>query len=140
LHAVKLYTAENDLDGALVLVGCSHNPAAAALTVDGVRLERFPVECAGSVHLTSVRAFLKRGALGVVIMSCSPRDCQYRHGPRWLSARLDESRHPGLPQDADRERVLMLQHPEGELDEARDELARFAARMRSFSLVNLAVS
>ncbi len=132
LQIVKRYAAVRDLSDALIWVGCNHNPAAAGMELEGIRVERFPIECAGSLHLTSVRAFLKRGALGVVIASCTPRDCQFRHGPRWVRARLDEARHPGLPQGADRERVLLLSHSEGELDEARVALKDFVARVAPF--------
>lgn len=140
LQVVKRYAAERDLEGALVMVGCTHNPAARALELSGVRLERFPVECAGSLHLTSVRAFLKRGAAGVVLHSCTPREAPFRDGPHWLRARLDEGRPVGLPKDADRERVLLLGHTEGELDDAYAELASFAAAVGASSGASSAVS
>ncbi|MBI4517533.1 MAG: hydrogenase iron-sulfur subunit [Deltaproteobacteria bacterium] len=85
------------------------------------------VPCAGWVHPLMAERALRRGAKGVLIVSCAG-SCRYREGTQWTALRLANRRKPGFrSQNFDRRRVRLLQ-----LDFTQTAmLAREAAAFRS---------
>ena len=60
----------------------------------GYRLLRVP--CAGWVHPLMVERALRRGAAGVLIVTCGPGECLYREGAVWTEQRMTGQREPTL--------------------------------------------
>ncbi len=60
----------------------------------GYRLLHVP--CAGWVHPLMIERAIRRGAAGVLIVSCGPGECHYREGALWTQQRLDGEREPAL--------------------------------------------
>jgi coenzyme F420-reducing hydrogenase delta subunit/Pyruvate/2-oxoacid:ferredoxin oxidoreductase delta subunit len=54
------------------------------------------VPCAGWVHSLSVERALRRGARGVLVVTCPPDACRHREGARWTCQRLSGGRKPAL--------------------------------------------
>ncbi len=48
---------------------------------------------------------IRRGVGGVFVLSCPPRNCYFREGPKWLAARLEHGRDAALHPRVDRRRV-----------------------------------
>ena len=67
--------------------------------------EVVPVACAGSLHTSVIETCLRRGAPGVMVLSCPVRDCRFREGPKWLGQRLFHGREAELHERVDRARV-----------------------------------
>jgi hypothetical protein len=44
----------------------------------------------------------------VLVLSCPPRDCRNREGPRWLQARIYEGREAELQARVDRRRIAVV--------------------------------
>lgn len=92
----------------VVAICCAQAPAGhvAALRERGAHIH--PVPCVGNLHSSVVELFLRRGAPGVVVAGCPPRDCVGREGPKWLRARLFEDREAELQPRVDRRRVGII--------------------------------
>jgi coenzyme F420-reducing hydrogenase delta subunit len=72
-----------------------------------------------------VEYLLRAGAGGVLIVSCPPRDCWNREGPKWLEARLFHEREAELRERVDRRRVRLVYAGLGERGLLRTALATF---------------
>jgi ferredoxin len=85
------------------------------------------VPCAGWIHPLLVERALRRGALGVAVVSCGPGECRYREGATWERQRLEGEREPILRDDrVSPEQLLLL-----ELDRTRSgEMVRRARAYR----------
>lgn len=99
-------------DGAIparapVVVCCSRSAErwGHALAARGATLH--PVSCAGSVHTSVIEFLVRGGASGVLVLSCPPRDCWNREGPKWLSERIHDGREAELKPRVDRRRVAV---------------------------------
>lgn len=89
----------------VVLVACRNGAAShpEALALAGVDL--YPTGCSGSVHTSVIELLVRRGIGGVFVLSCPPRNCYFREGPKWLEARLEHGRDAPLHPRVDRRRV-----------------------------------
>jgi ferredoxin len=89
----------------IVAVCCQHAPAshAAALRARGAHVHL--VSCVGNLHTSVVERFIRRGAPGVFIGGCAPRDCVSREGPKWLHERVFNDREAELQPRVDRRRI-----------------------------------
>jgi coenzyme F420-reducing hydrogenase delta subunit len=87
----------------------------------------YPVSCGGNLHTSVVEYLLRAGAGGVLIVSCTPRDCWHREGPKWLEARLFHEREAELRDRVDRSRVRLVYAAAGERALVRSALAAFRA-------------
>jgi len=109
----------------LALVACANGLGAEPelLTAPG----RVPLRtgCSGSLHTSVVELLLRRGFAGVFVLTCAPRNCSFREGPKWLSARVFEGREAELSERVDRRRVAVAGFARGELAAARRALAKF---------------
>lgn len=92
----------------------------------GYRLLRVP--CAGWVHPLMVERALRRGAAGVLIVTCGPGECLYREGALWTEQRMAGEREPSLRSEkVAPDKVVMLG-----LDRTRKtELIERAAALRA---------
>lgn len=91
--------------GALVVVCCGRSAQGwgPALAARGAVLHQ--VNCAGSVHTSVIEFLVRGGARGVLVLSCPPRDCWNREGPRWATERIYHEREAELKPRVDRNRV-----------------------------------
>jgi coenzyme F420-reducing hydrogenase delta subunit len=70
---------------------------------------------------------IRDGAPGVLVVSCPPRDCWGREGPRWLGQRLYHDREAELKARVDRRRVRVAYASASERLEALAALRAFQA-------------
>jgi coenzyme F420-reducing hydrogenase delta subunit/ferredoxin len=113
----------------VVLIACEHGAGGitGASTYDGSLV--YPVSCGGNLHTSVVEFLLRSGAGGVLIVSCPPRDCRHREGPKWLEARLFHQREAELRDRVDRRRVRLVHASAGEPEAVRAALAAFRAEV-----------
>lgn len=127
LVAIKGLLQERPTDGAVMVFACAQS-ARRLRALAGTDLTVVELECAGNLHMDALATALKRGAAGVVVWSCPPRNCQFREGPKWLAARTDDKREAELPESVDRARVLLLEHGPGEVADALVAIETFRRR------------
>jgi coenzyme F420-reducing hydrogenase delta subunit len=113
----------------VVVIACDRGAGGVAsgggLALPGVHV--WPVSCAGNLHTSVIEFLVRAGAGGVVIVSCPPRDCSNREGPKWLEQRLYHEREAELQERVDRRRVLLVHAGRGE----RGAVISAIARLRS---------
>ena len=92
---------------AIVAVCCEQAPAShvAALRARGAHVHT--VSCVGNLHTSVIELFVRRGAPGVIVCGCPPRDCISREGPKWLHERVFNDREAELQPRVDRRRVRL---------------------------------
>lgn len=95
----------------------------------GVRL--FPTPCSGSLHTSVIELMLRRGALGVMVLSCPERDCTNREGPKWLEQRVYHDREAELMARVDRRRVRLTQASRAEAVGAVSAACDFLEELRA---------
>ena len=95
------------------------------LLPDGVSLEE--VHCGGAVHTALVERLLRESAAGVMVVTCPPRNCSFREGPKWAQARLFEGREADLSPRVDRRRVRLVGLAAGDTVGLLREIATFRA-------------
>jgi ferredoxin len=109
LSAVRrVLGSSGDFAGRVLVVACDHGAGMLAplLERDGVTL--FPVPCVGNLHTSVIEFAIRSGASGVLVLSCPPRDCRNREGPRWLGERVHHDREAELQPRVDRRRVAIV--------------------------------
>jgi coenzyme F420-reducing hydrogenase delta subunit len=87
----------------------------------------YPVSCGGNLHTSVIEYLLRAGAGGVLVVSCPPRDCCNREGPKWLEQRLYHEREAELHDRVDRRRVRLVYAAEAERWAVRAALQAFRA-------------
>jgi ferredoxin len=92
----------------VVLVACEHGAGGVPLSGELASVPVYPVSCGGNVHTSVIEYLLRAGAGGVLIVSCAPRDCWNREGPKWLEQRLFHEREAELRERVDRRRVRLV--------------------------------
>jgi coenzyme F420-reducing hydrogenase delta subunit/ferredoxin len=113
LADVRAFIATQALGSSdVVIVGCTWSAAAETAAETGARL--FPVNCAGTVHSSTVEHLLKGGAGGVLVVGCPEHDGRTREGVTWTQQRLFEGRKADLKARVDRARVRLVQANVGE--------------------------
>lgn len=115
----------------VVVVACERGAGGitAHRDVEGALI--YPISCGGNLHTSVVEYLLRSGAGGVLIVSCTPRDCWHREGPKWLEARLFQEREAELRDRVDRRRVRLVYAAAGERAVVRAALAAFRADVAS---------
>jgi Pyruvate/2-oxoacid:ferredoxin oxidoreductase delta subunit/coenzyme F420-reducing hydrogenase delta subunit len=94
---------------------------------DGVALEG--VNCGGAVHAAVIERLLRDSAAGVLLVTCPPRNCSFREGPKWAQARLFEGREADLSPRVDRRRVRLVGLAGGDTRGLMREIAAFRASL-----------
>jgi coenzyme F420-reducing hydrogenase delta subunit/NAD-dependent dihydropyrimidine dehydrogenase PreA subunit len=98
----------------VVIVGCTRSAGAAHGQPRCEGAPVLPVSCAGSLHTSVIEYLLRAGAGGVLVVSCPPRDCWNREGPKWLEQRVYHDREAELQERVDRRRVRLIYVSQGE--------------------------
>jgi coenzyme F420-reducing hydrogenase delta subunit len=111
----------------VVVIGCEHGAGAFAPAMAAAGATFRPVRCAGNLHSSVIEMVLRGGAAGVLVLSCPPRDCWNREGPRWLSERLYHGREAELQERVDRARVRVAYANASERASAVAALREFMA-------------
>ncbi len=97
----------------------------------GIRL--IPTACSGSLHTSVIELVLRRGGLGVMVISCPARDCTNREGPKWLEQRVYHDREAELMARVDRRRVRLEQASRVEAKTAVGSAQRFLVELRALA-------
>ena len=118
---------ENIRSGRHVVICCERGAQqwSRAIAAEGAAV--YPVDCAGSLHTSVVEMLVRGGASGVLVVSCPPRDCWNREGPRWLVERMFNEREAELQARVDRGRVRVVHASASQTSEAIDALRQFVA-------------
>ncbi len=103
-----LVAAQAGLPGRVVAIACTHGAHTYAAALAAAGAVPYEVDCAGHLHSSVVEVLLRAGAGGVLVLSCPPRDCWNREGPRWLDERLYHGREAELQARVDRARVRVV--------------------------------
>jgi len=128
LAQVKAFVSENrPAAGDVVVVGCTYG--AAGKGVSGAAV--FPASCVGNLHTSVIEYLVRAGAGGVLVVTCPPRDCRGREGVKWFGERLNNGREAELQERVDRRRIAVACAGAGEARVLRDEVRRFASRVRA---------
>lgn len=90
----------------VVVVGCGNAVAPGDEVVDGS--PSFRISCAGNLHTSTIEYLVRSGVAGVLVVSCPPRDCWSREGPKWLEQRVYFEREAELKARVDRARVRLV--------------------------------
>ena len=126
LAAARDYLDRHRPTGREVVILACRNGAGARperLSVPGVDL--YPTGCSGSVHTAVIELLIRRGVGGVFVLSCPPRNCYFREGPKWLQARVHQGRDAALHARVDRRRVALASFSATEHATIRAALAAF---------------
>jgi coenzyme F420-reducing hydrogenase delta subunit len=118
---------------AVLACGNGHTAGYGALAKPGRVL--YPTGCSGAVHSSVVELLIRRGFAGVAVLSCPPRNCFYREGPKWVAERLFHGREAELHERVDRRRVLHAAFSVAEPDRIERELVAFEARLAGIHVV-----
>jgi Pyruvate/2-oxoacid:ferredoxin oxidoreductase delta subunit/coenzyme F420-reducing hydrogenase delta subunit len=110
----------------IVAIACGHGAGADPAALERAGALPYVVSCAGNLHSSVIEVMLRGGAGGVLILSCPPRDCWNREGPKWLHERVYAGREAELQDRVDRQRVRIAPV------NAAERAAAFAA-VRSFA-------
>jgi ferredoxin len=117
-------------EGARVLVlACEQGAVALGPSLEAAGAECRAVPCAGNLHTSVIELAIRAGAPGVLVLSCPPRDCAGREGPRWLHERLYHDREAELQPRVDRRRVRLAYAGAAERAEALAALVPFQASL-----------
>ena len=122
----------HDDSSPIVAVCCEQASAShvAALRARGAHVHA--VSCVGNLHTSVIELFVRRGAAGVIVCGCPPRDCLSREGPKWLHERVFNDREAELQPRVDRRRVRLATLAPGNQHAslaAFDEFARALAAL-----------
>ncbi len=129
LAAARAAIPQDDLPGRTVVLACTQGAwrHRAALEQQGAVVRQ--VACAGNLHSSVVEILIRGGARGVLVLSCPPRDCEGREGPKWLVERLYHDREAELKARVDRRRVAVGYARSGDPRSAVDALQGFSRQL-----------
>jgi len=115
--------------GEIVVIGCQ-NAAGRWPATAWAGAVPYPVTCAGNLHSSVIEVLLRGGCDGVLVVTCPPRDCWHREGPRWLTERVYHGREAELQERVDRARVRVVHIGAGEVHRGRDVVTEFVEEIR----------
>jgi ferredoxin len=122
LEGIRAFLEEPERwPGELIAIACEHGAGALAAVLRREGAVVYPVSCAGNLHTSVIELLVRGGAGGVLVLSCHPRDCRNREGPRWLLGRIYHGREAELQARVDRRRIAVASAG------AREEAAAVAA-------------
>ena len=119
----------------VVVLACDRGAASLAPAIAAAGAVCRPVACAGNLHTSAIEHLVRGGAAGVLVLSCPPRDCWGREGPRWLHERLYHDREAELQARVDRRRVQVAYVSAAEATEAIAALRAFQADLAALTTV-----
>jgi Pyruvate/2-oxoacid:ferredoxin oxidoreductase delta subunit/coenzyme F420-reducing hydrogenase delta subunit len=128
LDELREFLAEPTRDpGRVLVLACDRGAAVLAPALAAAGAECRAVTCVGNLHTSVIEHAVRSGAPGVLILSCPPRDCWSREGPRWLEERMYHDREAELQARVDRARVRVAYVNAAEQAEAIAALRGFQA-------------
>lgn len=128
LALVRNFIADEAIaSGKTVAVCCNRGANSWKSRIEAEGAVLYNVDCAGNLHSSVVELLVRAGAAGVLVLSCPPRDCWNREGPKWLYERIYNDREAELQARVDRNRVRVASASAGEVDEAIEALRAFMA-------------
>jgi ferredoxin len=138
LEAVRGFLADRLPTGSdVVVLACEHGAGGVGLLGEVAGAPVYPLSCGGNVHTSVIEYFLRAGAGGVLVVSCVPRDCWNREGPKWLEQRLFHEREAELRDRVDRRRVRLAFAGEAERREVEAALRVFRADLRTLETARM---
>jgi coenzyme F420-reducing hydrogenase delta subunit/Pyruvate/2-oxoacid:ferredoxin oxidoreductase delta subunit len=123
-----------DKKGRIVSILCENAPRAHAAALSAAGSVIHEVSCTGNLHTSTIELAIRGGASGVIVLSCPPRDCRGREGPKWLEQRVYHDREAELQLRVDRRRVRLATAAAGDLAGTLDAYKAFADDVRSLGL------
>ena len=115
--------------GDVVVLACRWGTGESRLWENQPGLYLYPTGCSGSLHTSILESLLRKGASGVMVISCPERDCSHREGPKWLRLRVYEDREAELQARVDRHRVRLLACAGVEVGQAIEAAQQFRQQM-----------
>jgi len=136
LSAARAFVAAQRPDGrGVVVIACDRG--AGEITgpgaVETARSPVYAVTCVGNLHTSVVEYLVRAGWRGVLIVSCPPRDCWSREGPKWLEQRLYHEREAELQERVDRRRVRLVHAGAAERGVVVAAIAQFRAEIATLA-------
>jgi quinol-cytochrome oxidoreductase complex cytochrome b subunit/coenzyme F420-reducing hydrogenase delta subunit len=125
LATTRLTVADGAITGRTVVLACSQGAWRHRTDLEVAGAVVHSTACAGNLHSSVVELLIRGGARGVLVLSCPPRDCQGREGPKWLLERLFHDREAELKARVDRRRVAVGYARAGDPHGAVRELEAF---------------
>lgn len=108
LAEIKRFLASYSPTGReVIIVACRNGAGGLGDRSAAFGMPVLAIECTGNLHSSVVEYLVRAGAGGVLLLSCPPRDCWYREGPKWLEQRLFHGREAELKDRIDRRRVFL---------------------------------
>jgi len=127
LAAVRSALEVGDADGLpIVAICCEQSPESHAAELRARCAYVHSVSCVGNLHSSVIELFLRKGAPGVIVFGCPPRDCVSREGPKWLHERVFNDREAELQPRVDRRRVRLATAAAGDRAGTVSALGAFA--------------
>jgi coenzyme F420-reducing hydrogenase delta subunit len=117
----------------VLVLGCRNGLAGRPALLQSAGVAVQPTACAGSLHTSVVELLLRAGVGGVYLLTCPPRNCLYREGPKWLAARVHDGRDAELQPRVDRRRLAIGSWSVAEATAARADVAALLARVRALA-------
>jgi ferredoxin len=118
----------------VAIVACGNGVAEASTLLSGAGRHFFDSGCSGSVHTSVVELLLRRGFAGVFLLTCPPRNCFFREGPKWLAARVFDGREAELQSRVDRRRVAIESFSPAFTAALRARLAEFERQVAALDI------
>lgn len=111
--------------GDVVVLACRWGTGESTLWNAFPGLHLYATGCSGSLHTSVMEYLLRKGASGLVVVSCPERDCSHREGPKWLRLRVYDDREAELQARVDRRRVRLLAYPGVDVQQAIQAVCDF---------------
>lgn len=129
LAEVRAALATGALAGRTVVLACTQGAWRHREVLEAAGAAVREAACAGNLHSSVIEVLIRGGARGVLVLSCPPRDCQGREGPKWLVERMYHDREAELKARVDRRRLLIRYARSGDPSSARAALQRFTRQL-----------
>jgi len=116
-------------EGRVVVVRCEQGAPALRRRLEAAGATIHHVPCVGGLHSSVVELLVRQGAAGVLVVSCPPRDCVGREGPKWLDQRFFHDREAELQARVDRKRIEVATAALGTDDGVMEHFEAFQRKM-----------
>lgn len=125
------------LPGDVAVLACRWGTGEWPHWAENAGIHCWPTGCSGSLHTSVVELLLRKGAAGVMVVSCPERDCSHREGPKWLRLRVYEDREAELQARVDRRRVRLVAVPSVDVARALQEALAFRQELLALGEANI---
>lgn len=133
----SLLKSRSNKDKTVLVAGCAKSIDWPISIKNNPRYVFYSVSCSGNLHTAVLELALKKGIMGVFVVSCLPRNCANREGPKWLEARLTGGHDAALNPQIDSALIQIAQLGPMEVFRAVKELNTFADDLANRPAVDL---